>query len=111
MQYNNSIGTRLKRLGDVLGEQVGAVALARVADHHILVLQEAQRALHEAELQADPARIADGWTRRFLTDRGRVEEVRSIYEELGFEVAAATVEHVNFMIVGALIIFLSYSED
>lgn len=54
----------------------------------LLVEQEAQRALHEAELQADPARIADGWTRRFLTDRGRVEEVRSIYEELGFEVAA-----------------------
>jgi len=33
-----------------------------------LVHQEAQRLLSEAQLSPDPARVADGWERRFIAD-------------------------------------------
>jgi hypothetical protein len=36
----------------------------------------------------DPARIADGWTLRFVADRARADEVIRLYRELGFEVVA-----------------------
>ncbi len=57
-----------------------------------IVEQEAQRILQEADLQPDPARVAAGWTRRFVTDQNRLDEVRALYEELGFDVEVDPVQ-------------------
>jgi hypothetical protein len=40
------------------------------------------------EVSPDRARIAEGWERRFVADRMRVDEVVQVYRELGFEVVA-----------------------
>jgi hypothetical protein len=53
-----------------------------------LVEQEARRVLSEATLAPDPARLADGWERRFIADGRRAEEAMALYRELGFEVVA-----------------------
>jgi len=52
------------------------------------VQQEASRVLSEAQLAPDPARLADGWERRFIADGPRADEAMRLYEELGFEVVA-----------------------
>ena len=49
---------------------------------------EARRALAEAQVEADPARLADGWERRFVADGARCDEMMRLYEELGYEVVA-----------------------
>ncbi len=54
----------------------------------LIVEQEARRVLSDTQLQSDPARIADGWERRFVTDAGRLDEVVQLYEELGYDVVA-----------------------
>jgi hypothetical protein len=51
-----------------------------------IVGQEARRMLSEAGLHGDPALLAEGWERRFMTDGARVGEVVALYEELGYEV-------------------------
>jgi hypothetical protein len=53
-----------------------------------MVEGEAKRVLSEAQLEPDPARLAAGWERRFMTDARRTEEVVALYEQLGYEVAA-----------------------
>lgn len=40
------------------------------------------------EVRADAELIAAGWTRRFLADPVRLEEIRKLYVELGFDVRA-----------------------
>lgn len=50
--------------------------------------EEEHRVLSTAALTADPARLADGWERRFLADGPRAAEAVALYESLGFEVAA-----------------------
>jgi hypothetical protein len=52
-----------------------------------LVAQEARRGL-TAAAAPDPRRVAAGWTRRFVTDAGRAEEIMTLYRTLGHEVAA-----------------------
>jgi hypothetical protein len=52
------------------------------------VRAEARRAFEGSQLEADPARTAEGWARRFVIERPRLEELVRLYEELGFEVAA-----------------------
>lgn len=54
----------------------------------LVVEGEARRVLSESQLRPDPARIADGWERRFIADSARAEEAIQLYEGLGFEVAA-----------------------
>ena len=54
----------------------------------LIVEGEARRVLSDAQIEADPARIADGWERRFIADGPRAEEMMRLYEELGYEVAA-----------------------
>jgi hypothetical protein len=49
---------------------------------------EAHRILSETQLAPDPARVAEGWERRFITDAARLDEVVQLYEAAGFEVAA-----------------------
>jgi hypothetical protein len=44
--------------------------------------------LSEANLAPDPARLTDGWERRFIADGPRIEEAMALYRELGYEVVA-----------------------
>ena len=44
--------------------------------------------LSTAALTADPARVADGWQRRFLADGPRAAEAVALYAALGYEVDA-----------------------
>jgi hypothetical protein len=53
-----------------------------------MVEAEARRMLSEAQLAPDPERVAAGWERRFIADATRTPEVVTLYESLGFEVAA-----------------------
>ncbi|UCF18194.1 MAG: hypothetical protein JSU87_09515 [Gemmatimonadota bacterium] len=57
-----------------------------------LVEQEARRFLSEEQLQGDPARLADGWERRFIADAQRAEEAMELYSQLGYEVVADPVQ-------------------
>ncbi|HET7226590.1 MAG TPA: hypothetical protein VFK69_12855 [Candidatus Eisenbacteria bacterium] len=38
--------------------------------------------------EADPARLAQGWERRFIAQGARLDEMMRLYEALGYEVAA-----------------------
>ncbi|HEX9885803.1 MAG TPA: hypothetical protein VGA70_04915 [Longimicrobiales bacterium] len=53
-----------------------------------IVCMEAHRAVSEAAIRPDPARLADGWERRFIADAGRAREAVELYGELGYEVVA-----------------------
>ena len=53
-----------------------------------IVEGEARRALEEQQVQANPARVAAGWERRFLADATRAAEAVTLYEALGFETCA-----------------------
>ena len=57
-----------------------------------IVAGEARRVLSDAQIHADPARVADGWERRFIADGPRVEEMIQLYRELGYEVVADPIE-------------------
>jgi hypothetical protein len=57
-----------------------------------LVEQEARRLLSAEQLEGDPARIADGWERRFIADAQRAKEAMELYEHLGYEVCADPVK-------------------
>ncbi len=57
-----------------------------------LVRDEARRMLSERQLRGDPARLADGWERRFIADGERAEESVRLYEELGYEVCADPIQ-------------------
>jgi len=53
-----------------------------------IVEGEVRRMLSDAHLHPDPARLADGWERRFVADAKRAAEAVELYESLGFEVVA-----------------------
>lgn len=53
-----------------------------------VVQQEARRARFEEQVRTNPARVADGWERRFIADPDRAEEAVELYSQLGFEVVA-----------------------
>lgn len=50
-----------------------------------LVRAEASRASAETRVRSDPARIAEGWERRFVVEARRADEYVQAYEALGFE--------------------------
>lgn|SRR5579859_862142 len=54
-----------------------------------------KRFLSDAQLQADPALVAEGWERRFTADAQRVQEVTELYSQLGYEVRAEAVQAVE----------------
>jgi hypothetical protein len=56
-----------------------------------IVEGEARRALDEDQVRANPARIAEGWERRFLADAARAAEAVALYQALGFETCADSV--------------------
>ena len=47
-----------------------------------------KRFLSDAQLQADPELIDEGWERRFTIDAKRAGEVVQLYVQLGYEVRA-----------------------
>lgn len=49
---------------------------------------EALRALGTQRVRANPARLAAGWERRFVTDAARADEAIALYERMGYEVVA-----------------------
>ena len=52
----------------------------------------ARRFFSEPQTKPDPALIADGWERRFMTDAHRAREAMELYEELGYEVRAEPIK-------------------
>jgi len=62
--------------------------MARIVKVDSLFSRAAGRVLSEAQLQPDPALIADGWERRFTADSQRAEEAMELYAKLGYEVRA-----------------------
>ena len=61
-----------------------------------LVHSEATRILSEEQLAPDPALVAEGWERRFVTDMTRSDEVVTLYRELGYEVRLEPVPREQF---------------
>jgi len=49
---------------------------------------EARRRFIDPQAPADPALVAAGWMRRFITDIRRVPELLELYEQLGYEARA-----------------------
>ena len=52
--------------------------------------------LSEAQLQPDPALLADGWERRFTADFQRAAEAVELYTTLGYEVRAESMRPEEF---------------
>jgi hypothetical protein len=43
------------------------------------------------QFEADPVLVAEGWERRFMTNREKVQEAAEMYESMGFEVKTVPV--------------------
>jgi len=56
-----------------------------------LLRQSERRFFSDAQLEPDPALIAEGWERRFTADEERTKEVVELYTQLGYEVKAVPV--------------------
>lgn len=52
-----------------------------------LVRAEAMRSEAASRIRPDPARLAAGWERRFVIERGRAADLARLYVQAGFEVA------------------------
>ena len=50
--------------------------------------RSSDRFLSDAQLQPDPALVAEGWERRFTADEQRAQEAMELYTQLGYEVRA-----------------------
>jgi hypothetical protein len=57
----------------------------------VLLDRSADRVLSDAQLQPDPALVAEGWERRFTADEQRAKEAMELYTQLGYEVRAEPV--------------------
>jgi hypothetical protein len=79
----------MSRAGDprAPGGPVTAGGEGVVIPLRVVVESEARRLLADARITPDPARIAEGWERRFVVDEGRVAEMVQLYHELGYETA------------------------
>ena len=42
--------------------------------------------LSQMEKPPDPKLVAEGWERRFMIDKRRVEEYKELYQSMGFEI-------------------------
>lgn len=73
-------------------EKPGTPSRDPVPELGAMVQGEARRMLSEAQLRPNPARLAAGWQRRFVTDAVRAAEAVELYEELGFEAVADPIE-------------------
>ena len=71
--------------------RAGAEAPAGARPLASIVRGEALRADAESRVKPDPARVAAGWTRRFVIERARAADLVTLYEQAGFEVAVDAV--------------------
>ena len=62
--------------------------MAKIIKIESLFDELGKRFFSDAQLQADPSLIAEGWERRFTADAQRVLEVTELYSQLGYEVRA-----------------------
>jgi hypothetical protein len=53
---------------------------------------EAWKTRVAASAEPDPARVAQGWERRFVVEGSRAEEMMALYRDLGYEVCADPVD-------------------
>ena len=53
-----------------------------------IVREEAIRTQAQAQISADPERLAAGWARRFVVEARRAPEYVDLYDSLGLEVCA-----------------------
>ena len=65
--------------------------MAKLVKIEELLRHSEKRFLSDAQLEPDPALIAEGWERRFTADEQRAKEVVELYEQLGYEVRAEPV--------------------
>lgn len=62
--------------------------MTKIVKVDVLFSRSAGRVHPGAQLQPDPALVADGWERRFAADSQRAAEAIELYSKLGFEVRA-----------------------
>ncbi len=60
--------------------------MTKIVKIDALLTRSSRRSLSEAQLQPDPALVADGWERRFTADSQRAAEAIELYTKLGYEV-------------------------
>ncbi len=65
--------------------------MAKLTKIEALFDRSADRVLSDAQLQPDPALVAEGWERRFTADEQRAKEAMELYSQLGYEVRAEPV--------------------
>ncbi|MGA8223125.1 MAG: hypothetical protein WB780_15860 [Candidatus Acidiferrales bacterium] len=65
--------------------------MAKIVKIETLFDGRGKRFFSDAQLQADPALVAEGWERRFTADAQRVREVTELYSQLGYEARAEPV--------------------
>jgi hypothetical protein len=68
-----------------------AAAMAKLVKIEGLLKRSAGRFFSDAQLEPDPALIAEGWERRFTADENRAKEAEELYKQLGYEVRAEPV--------------------
>jgi hypothetical protein len=62
--------------------------MTRIIKIETLFERSSRRMLSDAQLQPDPALVAEGWERRFTADAHRAQEAIELYVQLGYEVRA-----------------------
>jgi hypothetical protein len=65
--------------------------VAKLVKIETLLNDSSREFLSDAQLQPDPALVADGWQRRFTADEPRIKEVVELYAQLGYEVRMESV--------------------
>ena len=62
--------------------------MTKIIKIETLFERSTERVLSDAQLQPDPALVAEGWERRFTADAQRAQEAIELYTQLGYEVRA-----------------------
>ena len=62
--------------------------MTKIIKIETLFERSTERVFSDAQLQPDPALVAEGWERRFTADAHRAQEAIELYVQLGYEVRA-----------------------
>jgi len=71
--------------------------MTKIIKIETLFERSSERVLSDAQLQPDPALVAEGWERRFTADAQRAQEAIELYTQLGYEVRAESLLPEQFM--------------
>jgi hypothetical protein len=66
--------------------------MTKIIKIETLFERSAERMLSDAQLQPDPALVAEGWERRFTADVQRTQEAVELYAQLGYEVRTESLQ-------------------